>query len=400
MSLKPLLSGLLLLLPLAQSQAEERWFDIEVIVFKRDVALEQTSEHWPQPQSLSIKPQQALLAPMFECIEPCAQPSFRQLPSQIDGRGWPISGATKRSMLSAAQLELKDEFARLNAHDAYTPLMHIGWREVVAPRNRAKHYQLVAGRDFSDRFADSGLLHGQDPLEPAADDSELPSIQQPIELQDDEQSSLDLALNDLLSDASTDEPAQVNPLWELDGGIQVYLQHYLYIDAQFLLRRPELVKVVTEAAEAEMAEPEVPEAITDEPNEVVLIGGLDDVEPAESSSSISQSEYQQQLQSFRFDQRRRVRSGEVHYFDHPLMGMLIQIRRSPEASADASFEPSAEQLVELEGEDVQSESEVQALSNEGIESSDDTAQQNQQTSPLANEVASDEATADNASPAA
>ena len=30
-----------------------------------------------------------------------------------------------------------------------------------------------------------------------------------------------------------------------------------------------------------------------------------------------------------FDQNRRLRSGEIHYFDHPLMGMIVQIRKIP-----------------------------------------------------------------------
>ncbi|MDF4825758.1 CsiV family protein, partial [Vibrio parahaemolyticus] len=33
------------------------------------------------------------------------------------------------------------------------------------------------------------------------------------------------------------------------------------------------------------------------------------------------------LKSYRLDQKRRMRSGETHYLDHPLMGMIIQVRR-------------------------------------------------------------------------
>ena len=33
------------------------------------------------------------------------------------------------------------------------------------------------------------------------------------------------------------------------------------------------------------------------------------------------------LQSFHFDQLRRVISTQLHYFDHPLFGMVVQIRR-------------------------------------------------------------------------
>jgi len=34
-------------------------------------------------------------------------------------------------------------------------------------------------------------------------------------------------------------------------------------------------------------------------------------------------------QTFRLSERRRVRVGEVHYFDHPAFGVLVQVRRAP-----------------------------------------------------------------------
>mgnify|MGYP000636879170 CR=1 FL=1 len=74
----------------------------------------------------------------------------------------------------------------------------------------------------------------------------------------------------------------------------------------------------------------------EEQNVVVLSA---DTETVEQGSLINESQTEEQLHSFKFDQKRRVRSGEIHYFDHPLMGMLIQIRRSPEEQTNASAEP-------------------------------------------------------------
>ncbi len=36
------------------------------------------------------------------------------------------------------------------------------------------------------------------------------------------------------------------------------------------------------------------------------------------------------LKSYRIDQKRRMRSSETHYLDHPLMGMIIQVRKVAE----------------------------------------------------------------------
>ena len=43
-----------------------------------------------------------------------------------------------------------------------------------------------------------------------------------------------------------------------------------------------------------------------------------------------------QAKAIRFKQDRRVISGEVHYFDHPYMGMIVQIRpyTKPEPEAE------------------------------------------------------------------
>ncbi len=66
------------------------------------------------------------------------------------------------------------------------------------------------------------------------------------------------------------------PQWQLDGFLKVHLNHYLYITSNLVTR---------------------------------AIGDTD--------TSVSGE----------FSQFRRVISGEIHYFDHPQIGMLVQIRR-------------------------------------------------------------------------
>lgn len=64
--------------------------------------------------------------------------------------------------------------------------------------------------------------------------------------------------------------------WQLEGFFNIYLRHYLYINTEF-----------------------------------------------DFSEKLENGE----LQSARFAQFKRVISGEVHYFDHPKMGMIVQIRK-------------------------------------------------------------------------
>lgn len=51
----------------------------------------------------------------------------------------------------------------------------------------------------------------------------------------------------------------------------------------------------------------------------VQVGNLTEISPT--------VEVQEFLKSYRMDQKRRMRSTETHYLDHPLLGMVIQVRR-------------------------------------------------------------------------
>lgn len=64
--------------------------------------------------------------------------------------------------------------------------------------------------------------------------------------------------------------------WELDGLFKIHLRHYLYINANF---------------------------------------------------DITEKQDNGELESARFSQFRRVFSEDIHYFDHPRMGMIVQIRK-------------------------------------------------------------------------
>ncbi|GAD02792.1 CsiV family protein [Agarivorans albus] len=376
---------------------EPRWFDIEVIFFKRNVSVESSQEYWPQPQSLNANTSEPLLAPLFGCSEeqePCIAPRFDKLPVSIDGRGWPISGATKRQMLSKEQLELNDEFAKLTQHAAFTPLLHLGWREIVAPRNRAKHYQVQAGEDFSTRFNDEGRLLG--------------SLTFSDEQYAQESQSFDLAAENISLFDEPDsavgafdiEPEPAPAIWELEGGIRVYLQHYLYIESELLLKRPVEVELLLNEPEPLLEQPaelpqqetviaeestvEVPAnvavaevVVPSEEQQVVVLSA--DAETTEQGSLISEYHTEEQLHSFKFDQKRRVRSGEIHYFDHPLMGMLIQIRRSPEEQTNASVDAEQAPITDAQAEPDPIVEAEQANVNEASELSSD--QQNSSVTP-------------------
>ncbi|MEZ9706051.1 CsiV family protein, partial [Vibrio breoganii] len=104
--------------------------------------------------------------------------------------------------------------------------------------------------------------------------------------------------------------------------IQVYVQHYLFVETELDLREPGVRSVTfTEKTPDELKDSEnfAVLADTEAENSNVQAGNLQEVSPEKVE--------EQFLKSYRMEQKRRMRSSETHYLDHPLMGMIIQVRR-------------------------------------------------------------------------
>jgi len=86
--------------------------------------------------------------------------------------------------------------------------------------------------------------------------------------------------------------------WSLDGLFKVHLDRYLYLNSEFNIIEPSA-----------------------------------NISNTQKNSQADKSHNEQQVISFKQD--RRLITGEIHYFDHPHIGMVIQIRRfDPSKPAD------------------------------------------------------------------
>jgi len=116
-------------------------------------------------------------------------------------------------------------------------------------------------------------------------------------------------LSDLNSSANT-QVKITKPLqpWSIDGLFKVHLDHYLYINTEFN---------IIDASAKSSVKSSVPSAIT------------------------AKQKLASQNGVISFKQDRRVITGEIHYFDHPNIGMVVQIRRfDPSAPADEAVTQS------------------------------------------------------------
>ena len=157
-------------------------------------------------------------------------------------------------LLAPEQLQFNEVMQRLK-NQGLKPLLHTGWRFPEAPEKRAPFYRVLAGKKVENAAQMSFI------------EATGPNNQAPTR---------DL-LTLLLDDNRPADTATPPALWQIDGQMQIYVQHYLFINAQF--------------------------------------------------NYLEANPVSGELESAYFEQFRRVYSGDVHYLDHPKFGLIIQIRK-------------------------------------------------------------------------
>ncbi|OAN18803.1 hypothetical protein A3K86_04980 [Photobacterium jeanii] len=268
----------LLLLAVSWPSLAARQFDIEVILFKRNISPEQVRESWPDSQ----KPINLSGTIAFSDTEALAAKGAR--------------------VLSPSQYQLNNEYAKLKNHAGFTPLAHFAWRQGDQGKGSAPRIHIMAGKDFSDRFLADGTSRAAAINNPA-DNLVAPEV---------EPTGIVVTTDNGTSDISEQPASNLNqPIFELDGKLQVYVQHYLFVDADLDLREPGRREVIVGAE-------------TQDPENLLLDGNVQVGHLQEVTKRVEVEEF---LKGFRFTQTRRMKSSETHYLDHPLMGMIIQVRR-------------------------------------------------------------------------
>lgn len=234
---------------------------------------------------------------------PWPETFYPEMPVLVNGLDKPQ--AAYAHLINQEQFTLTELYQQLKKRRGVHPMLHLAWRQpVVFGRNKAAFYRLYAGSNFAEQFASNGQPLPDEPVvNPDAlldlpETDHLPTV--PLSLVEqirvslaDPQAYPPPSQSSLIGQQQTEEDIEkVDQLWELDGLFKVYLQNigrvpYLHIDSQLDLRQVKLSPATEE----------------------------------------QQSEPQMHLQVYPMRQLRRVISKQIHYFDHPMFGMVVQIRR-------------------------------------------------------------------------
>lgn len=298
MTLKSLIA-LSFLLFTAVSSANGRWYEVEVVLFehsdnekvnedfsfdlspiKTNKSVDMLSEHLQligQNKCLSKRSKSNIFNKALNtysspvCIDSIDYIALMdKTPLTLDV---PVQeGMETPYIIASEELEFKSTINRLK-REGMTPILHTGWRQQGIKEHQAPSYRLFGGKNFSKQYDYFGNLK-QTQISYLDDTNKADDLNQFF----NKIISSDNSVNSSINKSANYNPEYPNETWQLDGLLKVFLRgKYLNIKAEFNLRAE------------------------DRTNE--------------------------KLKNFHFNQFRRVISNEIHYFDHPKLGILIQIRR-------------------------------------------------------------------------
>ncbi|WP_250885592.1 peptidoglycan binding protein CsiV [Shewanella jiangmenensis] len=351
------------LLPLGQAMAES-WFEVEVFLFERN---QPSAETWPKtPKIPPYAKGRDLIGERFQsapdaALTPCSEDervvdplrcdgidmqrsSFASsLPSPMPTKVTGKSAATAQSgagaqLLDSSQLQLGDLVSNISRERGIKPLMHIGWQQPMEARHASKPIRLFGGENFADRFVLGGAL------------KETPAIASGAGAGF---GAGEGAVSDISASTAVESAAPTTPVWQLEGLLNVYLSQYLYVETDLVLRAPGTRKVVIEpatVASADVAAAAVATAETGSGQTAEVVSPLPVVAASSDAATLVMPNVEEQpfLYAVPLNQNRRVRSGQVHYFDHPKLGLIIQVRKMAQPSGAVDIEEPA---AEPEGDD-------------------------------------------------
>jgi hypothetical protein len=245
-----------------QDSGEERWFEVELIVFAHNNKLALDSEKWPEITDL-VLPEE-----MVELGQPIPKPPEEITPTkdqqdlvfeQVTQDGSspiedlkPIPMPVAFVMLRDEELQLKESLKKLTKSSKFDPLLHIAWRQP----NKNLKTEKTARKTKSD-------INNETNIE------------------------------------------MINPRFA--GTIRLSVARYLHFAADLVYRAPITQRVANPMRDRELW--------TDSPYQALSY----------PQGPAYQLESWKALRGFRLEESRRMRSKRIHYLDHPFLGIVVLI---------------------------------------------------------------------------
>ncbi|WP_455197943.1 CsiV family protein [Kaarinaea lacus] len=270
--------------------SEERWFQVELIIFAHNNRDALESEDWPKISGLSLPDNLVDLTfpPVEEpaqknsnasapeptlIFEPVSQPG-ESIPGLENGenQGEPVPMPVAFQMLPKKELQLKDEYRRLARSSRFKPLLHVAWRQPTFDRDHAQPVLLYEGMT--------------EPVEDLTDHK-------------DKSKSGNLP---------SEQDASIGPISpRVIGTVRLSVARYLHLAADLVYR--------TEVIEREAVQLPDLELWYDRPYPTL----------AQHQGPAYQLKQWHVIDGFQLEESRRMRSKKIHYLDHPFFGVVVLV---------------------------------------------------------------------------
>lgn len=295
---KALLPAVFLLLPLSSGMAAEqdgeesaKWYEIEIILFEHTRADNLDSEMWPAEHAM---PELRHAIDLFPEPDPAAGTQSAAGPAEPT----PLTASPVPPYMALKQeeLRLRDMYRALERSPGRTPLLHLGWRQPTVEKEAAIPVHIHGGRKF--------VRNGPQPLENLIETNTAPGLSVP-----------------------TAPSARHEVVEQINGTITISRIRYLHVWTDLIFsteRIPSRHLYASDEGTDTKAQDGILATLKDLQDIIVPHDGAATNPAMDSSITMdSATATNPQLFSLRIQEHRRMRSTEVHYLDHPLVGMLI-----------------------------------------------------------------------------
>jgi len=366
----------------AQAEANEedqlRWFEVEVILYKSTSNKGLSNESWATDTQMKLPENVIDFLQPFEELEPVDSADVSvEIPSD-ESRDHANTNATDPRDLTAdftqdnLQVEKENAFVKLDEsllqltaearnisrHSSYNLLAHFAWRQPVLSKKEAPDLRIAGGFDHQQAFDYSG----EKKLEKIADEEQF-ELQDRVNTITDTTSTVPTKVDTSIADSdsidsgkefsvATEDKQPVALPWvpEVDGSIRVYIhRNYLHVDTDLYYRRPgkEELDIFELPPQLPSLEEQDFTSADQVGSDLISDNSLDndplsnqnlEIELQQESlnafaweydgdflSNDTEKVFTERLFNYPLKQKRRLRSKQLNYFDHPLIGMLVII---------------------------------------------------------------------------
>ncbi len=383
-------------------QVKERWFQIELIVFARTDKSGLNFENWPDDAEVPnvsnaidfLSPPTSIKNAGKQQRSATQSANIIQRPAAVSDNLAPQNEPQTPADPSLFELKTSElPFIALTSPDylltpharvikrsrQYRLLRHVTWHQPIFSKTKNIPVRIFGGEDFADRFDDEGYrLYNLSQYHLSSND-DTDSKQQAHQAGENVGShKMEANITAAVSQSDPSDEAETLPPtglpefepaahhnWQLDGIFSVYVKRYLHVQfdlAYKLIGQREVDQsqltsfsdfsfsesdsnnkmAADNPINAQQKKPEPETTLTahlnwnDADDEDLL--NFNDV----NKTSKVQLDY---LKPYLMHQKRRVRSKEIHYFDHPLFGVIMLITPydpEPEPESEIDEDPENE----------------------------------------------------------